>query len=114
MAEEGVTLIECFVLCEADGHALLWELAASWTDNGTPEQRMKAVPLLRDAVASLAAGGFVEVCDFPSWPPKGDQAIALTAAALDEALADPKRWLWLDERTSLMTVSLTDAGVAYL
>jgi hypothetical protein len=33
---------------------------------------------------------------------------------LDDALADSQSWLWLDERTSLLTVSLTDAGVQYL
>jgi hypothetical protein len=33
-----------------------------------------AVPLLRDAVLSLAVRGFVEVHTFPSWPPKKDEA----------------------------------------
>jgi hypothetical protein len=107
-------MIEWFVLEEANSHAQLWELAAGWTDNGTLEQRRNAVPLLRDAVTSLAARGFIEVCDFSSWPPKTDQALPLTGAALDEALADPQNWLWRDEHLSLITVSLTDAGVPYL
>jgi hypothetical protein len=64
-AEEGISPVELFVLQEADSDALLWELAASWTDNGTPEQRMEAVPVLREAVLALAARGLVEVLDFP-------------------------------------------------
>jgi hypothetical protein len=75
---------------------------------------MEAVPVLREAVLALAARGLVEVLDFPSWPPKDDQAVLMTGAALDEAVADPQNWLWLDEHTSLLTVSLTDAGVPYL
>jgi hypothetical protein len=113
-AGEGIDPIEYFVLHESDGDALLWELAAGWTDNGTPEQRMEAAPLLRDAVTSLGARGFVEVRDFPSWPPDPAQAVLVTGAELDGALAGLQNWLWLEERTSLLTVSLTDTGIPYL
>jgi hypothetical protein len=110
----GVSLVEHFVLQEADSHALLWELAAAWTDNGTPEQRTQAVPVLRDAVVVLEARNLVEVRDFPSWPPHTADATDMSGPALLQALADPSNWLWMEERTSLLTVSLTEAGIPYL
>ncbi len=43
-----------------------------------------------------------------------DESAQLVGAAVDEALADPQNWLWVDEGLSLVTVSLTDVGVSYL
>ena len=113
-AGEGLDAVEYFVLGESDGTALLWELAAGWTGNGTNEQRMEAVPVLRDAVISLVTRGLIEVRDFPSWPPRDDQAVPVAGADLDQALADRQNWLWSDGPTSLLTASLTDSGVPYL
>ncbi|MEV6347579.1 hypothetical protein [Actinoplanes sp. NPDC051851] len=94
----GVNVVEYFVLHEADGDATLAEMIASWTGNGTAEQRTDAVPLLRQAVLRLASRGLVEVT--PGHSP----------ADLADTLAEPGSWA----SPSPLTLSVTEAGVPYL
>jgi hypothetical protein len=112
-AEDGVSMVEYFVLHEADSDVLLWELAARWTENGTPEERTNAVPRLRDAVLALAARSFVEVHDLPARPPEG-HGPPMIGPRLEDALSGTQNWLWRDDGLRPLTVSLTGAGVPYL
>jgi hypothetical protein len=111
---DGLTRVEVFVLAAVEPEAMLWELPAVWTDNGTDAQRAAVIPPLRDAVVSLAGRGLIEVLDFPAWPSRRDQAIPVTAGTLPAVLAADEVWLWRDQDTSLLTVSITAAGVAWL
>lgn len=115
MAEvEGVSLVEHFVLHESDGHCQLWELAATWTDNGSDDDRRAAVPLLRDAVVGLSQRGLVDVYDLVRWPSDSDDVVPIPLRDVATTIADVEHWLWHGESTSLITVSLADAGIAYL
>jgi hypothetical protein len=79
MAEPAeLNAIEVFVLCEVEPEAMLWEIPATWTNNGTNEQRAAAVPQLREAVVSLAERGLIDVRDFPAWPTVPHEAIPVT------------------------------------
>ena len=109
-----LSLIENFVLHEADGDSLLWELAAGWTDNGTPTQRTEAVSTLREAIVALVGRGLVQVRESPSWPPGEQEVAVVTGERLDEALAEGENWQWRKGETRLISVYLTDAGVRYL
>jgi hypothetical protein len=106
----GLSPVEAFVLEEADPEAMLWEIAAAWTANGDDADRVRAVPLLREAVAALAGYGLVEVHDFPAWPTDWKDAIPVPAGEVETATADVRRWLWRATGISLLTISITDAG----
>ncbi|RCG30118.1 hypothetical protein DQ384_18465 [Sphaerisporangium album] len=112
---EGLTPVEHFVVEEAEaGDVLLWELAAALTHNGTQDQRIEAVPLLADAVVSLARHGLVEVHTSPTWPPDPEQAALIPLDRLANVVRDVENWLWPDVSTALIAVSLTDIGSAWL
>lgn len=113
-SRDGLDEAEVFVLAEIEPEALLFELPALWTDNGTDAQRAAAVPVLRDAVVSLARQGLIEVHDFPAWPTMPDQAIPVPAEALPAALADVQVWLWHGQDSRLLTTSITESGMAWL
>ncbi|WP_424527725.1 hypothetical protein ACOZ38_00005 [Sphaerisporangium viridialbum] len=110
----GLAPIEHFVLEEADTDALLWELAATLTHNGTQDERIEAVPLLADALMSLAGYGLVEVHTFPAWPTDPSEAVLIPLDRLADVVRDVDNWLWRDEFTALIVVTLTDAGGAWL
>jgi hypothetical protein len=113
-APVGLSPVESFVLEEADPQALLWEIAAAWATNGDEADRIQAVPLLREAVVTLARDGFVAVRDFPVCPTAGKDATPVPANEVETATADVQRWLRRPTGTSLLTVSITDAGVVWL
>jgi hypothetical protein len=56
----------------------------------------------------------IEVHDFPTWPIYWQQAILVPADSLMAALASVEGWLWRGDDTSLITICLTNAGVAWL
>ncbi|MEU5858930.1 hypothetical protein ABZ799_26740 [Nocardiopsis dassonvillei] len=116
MAEvvEGVTPVEAFVLEESDGACQLWELAAAWTDHGSEDERRAAVPLLREAVVNLSRRAFVDVHELVQLPGGHDTAEAISSQRVAATISDVRRWLRSEEATSLVTVTLTDAGVPYL
>lgn len=113
-AVEGVSPVEYFVLCESDGHCQLWEIAAAWTGDGPDDDRRTAVPLLRAAVVNLSLRGLVDVYDLVRWPGTRAGAVPIPPRDVATTLADVRLWLWRAESTSLITVSLTDAGVPFL
>jgi hypothetical protein len=110
----GLSPAEYCVLVEADCEALLWEIAAAWTDNGDEADRVQAVPLLQEAVVTLVGYGLVEVHDFPAWPVNWEDAIPIAPDVVGSAIADVESWLWRPGGISLLTVSLTDAGIPWL
>jgi hypothetical protein len=112
--EEGVSLVEHFVLHEADGRCQLWELAAAWTDNGTEDARRASVPLLRDAVVALSRRGLIDVYEIVQWPRNPDVTVWIPPEHVATTIAGAQRWLRHGESTSLVTVSLADAGIKYL
>ena len=115
MADPGeLTPVEVFVLCEVEPEAMLWEIPATRTDNGTDQQRAAAVPPLRDAVVSLAERGLIEVNDFPAWPTLRHEAIPVTTTTLRSVLTPVHVWLWHGDDTSLLTVTITQAGITWL
>jgi hypothetical protein len=110
----GLSPVESFVLAEADPETLLWEIAAAWTGNGDETARVQAVPLLREAVATLAGYGFVAVHDFPVRPTDRKGATPVPADEVEAATADLRCWLWRPAGGSRLTVRITDAGVPWL
>jgi hypothetical protein len=115
MAEgEGISPVEYFVLHESDGHCQLWELTAAWTGNGPDDDRRTAMPLLRDAVVGLSLRGLVDVYDLVRWPGDLDDVVPIPPRDVAAAIANVQHWLWRGESTSLITVSLADAGIPYL
>ena len=103
--------VERRVLSEADGDVQLWELAARWTNNGDDQRRRAAIPVLREAVTRLVRDGLVEVHDFPAWPVRREDATPIPLNQLPGMLADEQNWLWRGESTSLITISVSKAGV---
>ncbi|MEW9532882.1 hypothetical protein [Microbispora sp. NPDC049125] len=111
----GLTPVEHFVLEEAEADdVLLWELAATLTHNGTQDERIEAVPLLADALISLACHGLVQVRTFPTWPIDPNEAVLVPVDQLTDVLRDVDNWLWRDVFTALIVVALTEAGGAWL
>jgi hypothetical protein len=110
----GLTPAEHFVLEESDGDVLLWELLAAWTNNGDQDQPVEAVPLLADALVNLARHGLIEVHVVPAWPLNQDEGVAVSGDRLARAVGDVNNWLWRDDFTSVIVVSLTDVGVPWL
>ncbi|MFI7546524.1 hypothetical protein [Actinoplanes sp. NPDC049599] len=102
---------EQYVLKELDPEAMLVELPAGWTGNGTEDERRRAVPELRAAVAALAGRGLIDLFDFPYWPAPWHEAVPIPAAQVLSATADDEAWLRRGDRMSLLTLAVTDAGL---
>jgi hypothetical protein len=72
------------------------------------------VPLLREAVVTLAGYGFVAVPDFPVRSTDWKDATPVPADEVEAATAGVRRWLWRPAGSTLLTVSITDVGVPWL
>lgn len=97
---KGLTPAEVFVLEESDGGVTLPQLVARWTDDGDRASMIHAVPLLAEAIRSLASRGLVEVT--------GGPVADLDAADLSH------RWIEEVPTTDEIIVSITAAGEPWL
>lgn len=112
-APVGLSLVESFVLAEADPGASLWEIATGWTQNGDDADRIRAVPLLQEAVAALADYGFVEVQVVAEGPASMDDS-TVPAGEVKSAVDDLQSWLQPPTGDSVLTVNITEAGIPWL